>query len=107
MARFDYAPQDRIRMAVQRLASERGRLTTRHVHRAVAETFELSLEDLMRRTREPKYAHPRQIAMAISHRMLGKSLVEIGRRMGRHHTTVMHACSKWDGVIGEIMGEDK
>ena len=65
------------------------------IQRAVAETFDLRLADMISRRRPASIAFPRQIAMYLSRSLTHNSLVEIGENFGgRDHGTVIHACKK-------------
>jgi chromosomal replication initiator protein len=70
------------------------------IQRAVAETFDLRLADMISRRRPASIAFPRQIAMYLSRSLTHNSLVEIGESFGgRDHGTVIHACKK---VVSEL-----
>lgn len=57
--------------------------------------FDLKTEDLLGKSREKKFAYPRQIAMYLLRTELRFSFPAIGQEMGgRDHTTAMHACEK-------------
>lgn len=61
------------------------------VQRAVADTYGLTVSELIGRDRSPRVAYPRQVAMYVARRVTGKSLPLIGRRFdGRDHTTIIH-----------------
>ena len=65
------------------------------IQRAVAETFDVRLADMISRRRPASIAFPRQIAMYLSRSLTHNSLVEIGECFGgRDHGTVIHACKK-------------
>ena len=65
------------------------------IQRAVAETFDVRLADMISRRRPASIAFPRQIAMYLSRSLTHNSLVEIGESFGgRDHGTVIHACKK-------------
>ena len=65
------------------------------IQRAVAETFDVRLADMISRRRPASIAFPRQIAMYLSRSLTHNSLVEIGENFGgRDHGTVIHACKK-------------
>ncbi len=65
------------------------------IQRAVAETFDVRLADMISRRRPASIAFPRQIAMYLSRSMTHNSLMEIGESFGgRDHGTVIHACKK-------------
>jgi chromosomal replication initiator protein len=70
------------------------------IQRAVAETFDMRLADMISRRRPASIAFPRQIAMYLSRGLTHNSLVEIGESFGgRDHGTVIHACKK---VVSEL-----
>ncbi|MBC7980203.1 MAG: chromosomal replication initiator protein DnaA, partial [Armatimonadetes bacterium] len=65
------------------------------IQRAVAETFDVRLADMISRRRPASIAFPRQIAMYLSRTMTHNSLMEIGESFGgRDHGTVIHAVKK-------------
>ena len=65
------------------------------IQRAVAETFDVRIADMISRRRPASIAFPRQIAMYLSRSLTHNSLVEIGECFGgRDHGTVIHACKK-------------
>jgi chromosomal replication initiator protein len=61
------------------------------IREAVASHFNMCPDLLVGKGRKRKIARPRQIAMALTREITGKSLPEIGRDFGRDHTTVLHA----------------
>jgi len=61
----------------------------------VADTFNLTQEELLSRNRSKKIALPRQIAMYLLRDLVKASFPRIGETMGgRDHTTVLYACEK-------------
>lgn len=75
------------------------------IQRAVAETFDVRLADMISRRRPASIAFPRQIAMYLSRNLTHNSLVEIGENFGgRDHGTVIHACKKVTAEIGKQPG---
>lgn len=72
-------------------ASER-RITVQLVQKVVARHYNMSLQQLLERTRRHSIARPRQVAMFLACRMTHASLPDIGARFGGFdHTTVMYA----------------
>ena len=60
----------------------------------VARQKNVPIRLLIHRTRSRvPVARARQLAMYLSHVVLGRSLMEIGRAFGRDRTTVSHACA--------------
>lgn len=65
------------------------------IQRAVANVYQLKIDDLKAKKRTKSIAYPRQIAMYLSRELTDCSLPKIGKEFGgRDHTTVIHACDK-------------
>lgn len=72
-------------------AAER-RITVQLVQKVVARHFNMTVQQLLERTRRHAIARPRQIAMFLACRMTHASLPDIGQRFGGFdHTTIMYA----------------
>lgn len=70
------------------------------IQKTVAEHYDIRLADMTSRRRPANIAFPRQIAMYLSRKLTGGSLVEIGEAFGgRDHGTVIHACKKVESVM--------
>ncbi|MCB2198478.1 chromosomal replication initiator protein DnaA [bacterium] len=84
--------------ALQDLVSNRERrITVEIVRRVVAEHFQVAPDLLMAKIRTQPIARARMIAMALSVRLTGQSLKQVGAQYGkRDHTTVLHARDKLD-----------
>ena len=68
------------------------RITVQVVQKVVARHFNMSVQQLLERTRRHAIARPRQIAMFLACRMTHASLPDIGQRFGGFdHTTIMYA----------------
>lgn len=77
-------------------------LTIKEIQKAVAEYFNLRMEDFKAKKRSHNLAFPRQIAMYLSRELTDNSLPRIGEEFGgRDHTTVMHACDKINSLLAE------
>ncbi|HLU34796.1 MAG TPA: chromosomal replication initiator protein DnaA [Thermomicrobiales bacterium] len=68
---------------------------------AVCEHFNVSEKDLRGRARTRDIAHPRQVAMYLLREETEISLEEVGRTLGRDHTTVMHGIRKIEKQLEE------
>lgn len=65
-----------------------------------ADYFDLSVADILGKTKTRPVAHARQIAMYLTRSLTELSLPGIGKAFGnRDHSTVLHACRKIDGEI--------
>jgi chromosomal replication initiator protein len=70
-------------------------ITIQMVQKAVAQVFNLKMDDFKARRRTNDIAFPRQVAMYLSREFADSSLTKIGNEFGgRDHTTVMHACDR-------------
>ena len=65
------------------------------IYRLTAETFGISLMDLMKKkSRKPEALMPRQVAMYLARELGQASLTEIGKAFSMHHSTVMNSIDK-------------
>lgn len=62
------------------------------VKKTVAEFYGLTVSEMLRDSRLPRIAHPRQVAMHLARKTTDATFQEIQRLFGfKHHGTVMHA----------------
>lgn len=74
-------------------------LTPRILIEVITKYYDVSLEDLLGKSRERRFALPRQVAMYLLREELKCSFPAIGDHLGsRDHTTAMHACEKVGGL---------
>lgn len=67
-------------------------ITVDQIHRLIAESYDLRIQELIGPKRTKNIALPRQIAMFMTRSLTALSLPEIGKAFGgRDHTTVLHA----------------
>lgn len=69
-------------------------LTADEVVARVAETFGFAVEDILGDSRSKPIVKTRQVAMFCCREFLGMTYPEIGKTMGRDHSTVMHGCKQ-------------
>jgi len=63
--------------------------------KSVAEFYNISSNDLIKRSRKKEVVKPRQVAMFLLREETKLSFPEIGQKLGgRDHSTVIHACEK-------------
>ncbi len=68
-------------------------ITIPNIQKAVADYYQLRVQDLLSKRRSRSVARPRQVAMSLAKELTEHSLPEIGDQFGgRDHTTVLHAC---------------
>lgn len=68
------------------------RATIEDIQRQTAVFFGINPSAILGTSRARAVAYPRQIAIFLARDLTSKSLPEIGRRLSRHHTTILHAC---------------
>ncbi len=84
---------------------QKGGLTNKQVINAVASFYDITLDNLVGKSRKRELVYPRQIAMFLLREELKSSFPNIGQELGgRDHTTAMHACTK---ITKEIESNDK
>lgn len=87
----------------QSIIDEGRKVSVADVQRATCAEFGVSRGDLTSARRTANIVVPRQIAMTIAKHLTRKSLPELGRLFGgRDHTTVLHACRKFEPVLAEV-----
>ena len=70
------------------------------IQKAVAEFYNITVEDLKGKKRGANIAYPRQIAMYLSRMLTDETFPRIGLEFGgRDHSTVIYACDKIDTDI--------
>lgn len=70
------------------------RVSEDQILKAVAEFYNVSPEELVGRVRKKEVVEPRQVAMYLIRDVLEMSYPHIGEKMGRDHTTAIHAVEK-------------
>ncbi len=84
-----------VESALADLLPRRNEVKPDEIVRKVAETFGLTMEEMLGRDRSRQVALPRQIAMYLLREEANISLPQIGETLGgRDHTTVMYGCEK-------------
>ncbi|MFA5211579.1 MAG: chromosomal replication initiator protein DnaA [Patescibacteria group bacterium] len=75
-------------------------VTSRDLIQAVAEYYDVRVDDMLDKSREKKIAFPRQVTMYLLREELKTSYPTIGEELGgRDHTTAMHAHTKIQSEI--------
>ncbi len=83
-------------------ASVKKTITARHLIQTVAEHFDLQIDDLLGKSREKRFAFPRQIIMYLMREEMKSSYPSIGAELGgRDHTTAIHAYDKITNKLAE------
>jgi len=84
------------------VARARPQVTPESILQAVADFYNLSVEELTGTSRRQSVARPRQVACYLLRQEAGASLPQIGQWLGgRDHTTVLHACERIAALLEE------
>ena len=68
-----------------------------NIQKAVADYYNITVEDLKGKKRSNKIAHPRQLAMYLCRKETDETLDRLGMEFGgRDHSTVIFACDKME-----------
>jgi len=79
---------------------EPGLITIDQIQKSVANSYRLTLSELVAKSNARQYSLPRQVAMYLCKQLTKHSFPEIGRAFGgKHHTTVMHSVEKIDSLV--------
>ena len=70
------------------------RVSDDHILKCVAEFYNVAVSDLITRGRKKEVVEPRQVAMFLLRDILEMSYPYIGEKLGRDHTTAIHAVEK-------------
>lgn len=77
------------------LSSPYKKTSPQSILKSVAEFYNISSSDLIKRSRKKEVVKPRQVAMFLLREETKLSFPEIGQKLGgRDHSTVIHACEK-------------
>lgn len=92
-----------------RISDRERKVTVDMIKAAVARHYDMSVPELLRKTREKAVSHPRQVAMYLSTRLTTLSLPNIARLYGGYdHTTVLYAKRKVAAMLdksGELAAD--
>lgn len=77
------------------------RVSDDQILKSVAEFFNISVGDLIEKGRKKEVVEPRQVAMYLLRDILDMSYPYIGEKLGRDHTTAIHAVEKINQEINK------
>jgi len=77
------------------------RVSDEQILKSVSEFYNITIEDLIKRGRKKEVVEPRQIAMFLLRDILEMSFPFIGEKLGRDHTTAIHAVEKINQEINK------
>jgi chromosomal replication initiator protein len=77
------------------------RISDTQIIKAVAEFFNIPIEDIMSHNRRKEIVEPRQIVMYLLRDILELSYPYIGKKMGKDHTTAIHSYEKINQEINK------
>jgi len=89
------------------LPAESPSATVDTIMKLVGNYYKLSVAEMKSKNNSPQVAFPRQVAMYLCKQMTKCSLPEIGKRFGKHHSTVIHGVQKVERKRKEEKDFDK
>jgi chromosomal replication initiator protein len=82
---------DLARNVVQNIVYQKKNITIEGIKKLICKYYNVSLADLVSRSRKQQFVHPRQVAIYLSRRYTDQPLQAIGKSFNRYHATAMHA----------------
>jgi chromosomal replication initiator protein len=79
------------RSVVKNMVASRDRISLDTIKELVCKYYNVSLSDLVSRSRRQSIVRPRQVAMYLSRQYTDHSLQAIGKSFNRYHATALHA----------------
>lgn len=92
---------DLARRVVKNIVSSREGITLDSIKRLVCKYYNVTLTDLVSRSRRQAIVRPRQVAMYLSREYTEHSLQTIGKSFNRYHATTLHALKMVEKGIKE------
>jgi len=86
---------------VRNIARRSQEITIKSIQKLVCKYCDVSMEELLSRSRKRSIVQPRQIAMYLARRYTGQSFQAIGRSFNRYHATTLHAIGTVERLIRE------
>ncbi len=83
------------------IVSLAGRITDTQIIETVAKFYRVNMQDIIGRCRKKEVLEPRQVAVYLLRDILGLSYPYIGEKLGRDHTTAIHAYEKINHEINK------
>ncbi|MFZ6015514.1 MAG: chromosomal replication initiator protein DnaA [Patescibacteria group bacterium] len=75
-------------------------ITPRRLLEIVTQYYDIKIDEILGKSREQRFAFPRQVAMYLLREEAKCSFPAIGKHVGgRDHTTAMHACNKIETLL--------
>ncbi len=87
---------DAVKDVLKELVGEQFKLDGRSIQNVITSMYNVSLEELVSRSRKRSVVFPRQIAMYLTRKYTDASLSEIGSFYNRDHSTVLYAIKAVD-----------
>ena len=76
---------------VKNIVRQRKRITIEVIKKLVCKYYNVSLEDIISKSRKQNFVRPRQMAIYLSRRFTDAPLQTIGKSFNRYHATALHS----------------
>lgn len=79
--------------------NKKRQITVDYIMEIVADHYNITVEDIISKKRSNDIAYPRQICMYLCRKLTTVSLTEIGKKLGKDHSTIIHGYEKIEANI--------
>jgi chromosomal replication initiator protein len=86
---------------VKNIVNQRRKITLDAIKKLICKYFDVSVDDLVSRSRKQNLVRPRQMAIYLSRRYTDSPLQSIGKSFNRYHATALHSISCIEKAIKE------
>lgn len=76
---------------IKHIVCQRKRITIGVIKKLVCKYYNVSIDDIMSRSRKQNFVRPRQVAIYLSRRYTDSPLQSIGKSFNRYHATALHS----------------
>ena len=76
---------------VKNIVRQRKRITIEVIKKLVCKYYDISIEDVMSRSRKQNFVRPRQVAIYLARNYTDAPLQTIGKSFNRYHATALHS----------------
>lgn len=84
---------------VKTIARQQKAITVEAIKKLVCQNFNLSIKDIISKSRKQQIVRPRQIAIFLARRYTDQPLQSIGKSFNRQHATAIHAINAVENAI--------
>ena len=76
-------------------------VTVEKIVEEVSRTYNVSVDDIFSKKKSADIAYARQVSIYIVNKLIKMSSIEIGKKFGKDHTTILYTIDKINGILKE------